>query len=123
MLAATKIAEVRDKVQPVLLEEVPQLKLVVINLQHNSCAKKGRAIRLCLFLFYLNRIILYWNDGDTSKTGGSEDIFGKTHAVEPEPALEILTLAGDNAMNQEHKTGSIKDEKLTDMIVFDRNLF
>jgi hypothetical protein len=29
MLEATKIAEVKDRVQPVLLEEVPPLKLVV----------------------------------------------------------------------------------------------
>ena len=32
---ATKIAEVKGKVQPVLLGEVPQLKLVVTRLQLN----------------------------------------------------------------------------------------
>jgi len=37
MLAVTKFAEVKDKVQPVVVEEVPQLKHVVIRSQHNSC--------------------------------------------------------------------------------------
>jgi len=41
MLEVTKIAEVKDKVQPVLLEEVPQLKLVVIRSQHNHCIEKA----------------------------------------------------------------------------------
>jgi len=36
MLEATKITGRKDKVKPVLLEEVPQLKLVVNRLQHNS---------------------------------------------------------------------------------------
>jgi len=36
MLEVIKIAEVKDKVRPVPLEETPQLKHVAIRLQHNS---------------------------------------------------------------------------------------
>jgi hypothetical protein len=35
MLEATKFVEIKGKVVPVLVEEVPQLKLVVTRLQHN----------------------------------------------------------------------------------------
>ena len=45
MLGVTRIAAVKDKVQLGQAEEVPQLKIVVIRFQSNSCNEKGRAIR------------------------------------------------------------------------------
>jgi hypothetical protein len=58
MLAVTKIAEVKEKVQPVVLEEAPQLKHVVIRSKHNSCIEKGSAIWPCLFHFELGYNLL-----------------------------------------------------------------
>jgi hypothetical protein len=49
MLPGAKIMEVKDKVQPVLLEEALRLKRVADRLIHNSYNFKGRDIGLCLF--------------------------------------------------------------------------
>jgi hypothetical protein len=45
-----KTGEVKDRAQPVPLEEVPQLKHVGIRLQLNSCCKKGGIILAPPFL-------------------------------------------------------------------------
>ncbi len=54
--------------------------------------------------------------------GGSDDHFGKEHAVTLEEALRIFTLGGAYALYQEEDTGSIEKGKKADFIILDRNL-
>ncbi len=55
--------------------------------------------------------------------GAEGEAWNVEYAVSLDKAIEIFTLGGAYAMNQEHKTGSIKVGKAADMIVLSHNLF
>jgi predicted amidohydrolase YtcJ len=54
--------------------------------------------------------------------GGSEDNFGKEHAISVSEALKIFTMGSAYALHQEETTGSIEVGKFADFIVLDNNL-
>ncbi len=55
--------------------------------------------------------------------GGSEDHFGKPHAITLPEVLHTFTLGGAYLMHQENETGSLEPGKRADFIVLDQNLF
>jgi predicted amidohydrolase YtcJ len=54
--------------------------------------------------------------------GGSEDNFGKDHAITLPEALKVFTMGSAYALQQEDTTGSIEVGKYADFIVLEKNL-
>jgi hypothetical protein len=57
------------------------------------------------------------------KSGGSTDTLGESEAIDLETAIRAYTINAAYLMSHDDRVGSIKEGKVADMIVLDRNLF